>query len=76
MYEIIANLSECEHMAAIEALQTCRIGTSNLNAEIVGSAYTHITIITLLHLLKIIILTLILRGRLICVSANMSIYGT
>ena len=40
--------------------------TSNLNAEIVGSAYTRITIITLLHVSKIIILTLILRGRLIC----------
>ena len=48
--------------------------TSNLNAEIVGSAYTRITIITVLHVSKIIILTLILRGWLICDSANMQVY--
>ena len=48
--------------------------TSNLIAEIVGSAYTRITIITLLHVSKIIILILILRGRHICESANMRVY--
>ena len=33
-----------------------------------------ITIITLLHLSKVIILTLILRGLLICESANIRVY--
>ena len=45
-----------------------------MNAEIVGSAYTRITIIMLLHLSEITILTLILRGRLICEDANMRVY--
>ena len=48
--------------------------THNMNAEIVGSAYTRITIITLLHLSKITILTLFLRGRLTCEAANMRVY--
>ena len=48
--------------------------TQNKNAEIVGSAYMRITMITLLHLSKITILTLILRGRLICEAANMRVY--
>ena len=48
--------------------------THNINAEIVGSAYTRLTIITLGHLLKITILTLIQRGRLICEAANMRVY--
>ena len=48
--------------------------TQNINAEIVGSAYTCITIITLLHLCKITILTLILRGRPICEVPNVRVY--
>ena len=48
--------------------------TQNINAEIVGSAYTRITIITLIHVSKITILTLILKGRFICEAVNMRVY--
>ena len=48
--------------------------TQNMNAEIVGSAYTHITIIMLLHLSKITILTVVLRSQLVCDAANMQVY--